>query len=101
MSVEKPVTRTPENHCTRTKPNPDEPYKVFVETPDQIIEAQAIVSCLRLDKNEDTTHSAVLIAGENLSTRELVEMVTKVVKAIDQNFPNFTMMLMLELACGD
>ena len=34
MSVEKPVTRTPENHRTRTKPNPDEPYKVFVEMPD-------------------------------------------------------------------
>ena len=97
MPIEKPVTRTPENHHTRTKPNPDEPYKVFVEMPDQIIEAQAIVSCLRLDKNEDTTHSAVLIAGENLSTHELVEMVTKVVKAIDQNFPNFALMLMLNL----
>ena len=97
MPIEKPVTRTPENHRTRTKPNPDEPYKVFVETPDQIIEAQAIVSCLRLDKHEDTTHSAVLIAGENLSTREMVEMVTKLVKAIDQNFPNFELMLMLNL----
>lgn len=97
MSIEKPVTRTPENYCTRTKPNPDEPYKVFVETPDQIIEAQAIVSCLRLDENEDTTHSAVLVAGENLSPRELVEMVTKVVKVLDQNFEGFELMLMLNL----
>ena len=55
------------------------------------------MSCLRLDKHEDTTHSAVLIAGENLSTREMVEMVTKLVKAIDQNFPNFELMLMLNL----
>ena len=97
MPIEKPVTRTPENYCTRTKPNPDEPYKVFVEMPDQIIEAQAIVSCLRLDTDEDTIHSAVLIAGERLSTREMVEMVTKLVKAIDQNFPNFELMLMLNL----
>ena len=97
MSVEKPVTRTPENHCTRTKPNPDEPYKVFVEMPDQIVEAQAIVSCLRLSRNEDISQNAVLIAGENLSRGEMVSMVSKLIKAIDQNFENFELMLMLEL----
>ena len=101
MAVEKPVTRNPENHCTRTKPNPDEPYKVFVEMPDQIVEAQAIVSCSRLDKNEDTTHSAVLIAGENLSRGEMVSMVSKLIKAIDQNFEGFELMLMLALTMSD
>ena len=97
MAVEKPVTRNPENHCTRTKSNPDGPYKVFVEMPDQIIEAQAIVSCLRLRENEDTTYNAVLIAGENFSRGEMVSMVSKLIKAIDQNFENFELMLMLEL----
>ena len=97
MAVKKPVTRNPEDHHTTTKTHPDEPYKVSIETPDQIIEAQAIVSCLRLGKTEDGAHNAVFIAGENFSSVELVNMVTKIIKAIDQHFEGFELMLMLNL----